>query len=110
VLKKIKNPVAPLFSATNVMSFEPLVDEVLECFSRNIDKRFLEHKNVFDLGKWFQYFAFDVMGTMTFSKRYSFLDEGEDIGGIMRAVHIYMERLSPVSPTLLLPLVRNLTQ
>lgn len=91
---------APLFSATNVLSFEPLVDEVLECFSGNIDGRYLEHKNVFDLGLWFQYFAFDVMGTMTFSKRYSFLDEGEDIGGIIRAVHIYMEKLSPVSSIL----------
>lgn len=88
---------APLFSATNAMAFEPIVDEVLECFTKNIDKRYLQHGTIFDLAKWFQYFAFDVMGILTFSKRYSFLEEGEDVGGLLSAIYTYMENLAPVN-------------
>ena len=88
---------APLFSATNAMAFEPIIDEVLACFAKNVDKRYLQHGTIFDLGKWLQYYAFDVMGTLTFSKRYSFLDEGEDVGGMLGAIYTYMEDLAPVS-------------
>ncbi|KAM7213846.1 Cytochrome P450 [Rhypophila decipiens] len=90
-LKKVKAPVAPLFSATNVMSFEPIVDDVLDCFVDNIDKRFLKHGTIFDIAKWFQYYAFDVMGMLTFSKRYSFLDAGDDVGGMLGAIYGYMD-------------------
>jgi len=96
-LKKIKSPVAPLFSATNAMAFEPVVDEVLACFAKNVNKRYLQHGTIFDLAKWLQYYAFDVMGTLTFSKRYSFLDEGEDVGGMLGAIYTYMENAAPVS-------------
>ena len=79
------------------MAFEPIIDEVLACFAKNVDKRYLQHGTIFDLGKWLQYYAFDVMGTLTFSKRYSFLDEGEDVGGMLGAIYTYMEDLAPVS-------------
>jgi hypothetical protein len=36
------------------------------------------------------------MGMMTFSKRYSFLDEGDDVGGMLGAIDAYMDRLAPV--------------
>ncbi|KAG9239278.1 putative benzoate 4-monooxygenase cytochrome P450 [Amylocarpus encephaloides] len=97
-LKKIKSPVAPLFSATNAVAFEGLVDEVLECFERNVNKRFLDNGGpIFDLAKWAQYYAFDVMGTLTFSKRYSFLDDGEDVGGMLGAIYTYMESAAPLT-------------
>ncbi|KAL9110644.1 MAG: hypothetical protein Q9227_004821 [Pyrenula ochraceoflavens] len=95
-LRKIKSPVAPLFSATNAMAFEPIVDEVLECFVNNVEKRFLQHGTIFDLAEWLQYYAFDVMGMLTFSKRYSFLDAGEDVGGMLGAIYTYMENAAPI--------------
>ncbi|KAK8024485.1 benzoate 4-monooxygenase cytochrome P450 [Apiospora rasikravindrae] len=96
-LKEIKNPVAPLYSATNAMTFEPIVNEVLTCFSQNIEKRFLQHGTIFDLAEWSKYYAFDVMGMLTFSKRYSFLDEGEDVGGMLGAIITYMENAAPLT-------------
>lgn len=97
-LKEIKNPVAPLYSATNAMTFEPIVDEVLSCFSQNIEKRYLQYGTIFDLAEWSKYYAFDVMGMLTFSRRYSFLDQGDDVGGMLRAIIAYMENAAPVSP------------
>lgn len=93
----IKNPVAPIFSVSNALTFEGHVDEVLQCLSENLDQRFAKHGNVFDLGSWIQYFAFDVMGTMTFSKRYGFLDRGEDVGGMLGAISTFMKTVAPVS-------------
>lgn len=100
-LKKVKAPVAPLFSASNVMTFEPIVNDVLECFVENIDKRFLKHGTIFDIAKWFQYYAFDVMGMLTFSKRYSFLDAGDDVGGMLGAIYGYMDYAAEVSHSFL---------
>jgi hypothetical protein len=93
----MKSPVAPFFSASSAATFEVYIDEVLQCFSEKLDERFAKHATVFDLGIWLQYFAFDVMGTMTFSKRYGFLDQGEDVGGMLHAIATFMERISVVS-------------
>lgn len=77
--KRLKSPIAPLFTLANVPSFEGRVDEVLDCLREKLDKRFVVNSGVFDLGQWLQFFAFDVMGTLTFSKRYGFLDTGKDV-------------------------------
>ena len=97
VHKTMKNPIAPLFSVTNAATLEDHIDEVLQSFAENIEKRFAEFGNVFDLGSWLQYFAFDVMGTMTFSKRYGFLDQGEDVRGMLGAISAFMKTVAPVS-------------
>ncbi|KAK8137784.1 hypothetical protein PG984_001164 [Apiospora sp. TS-2023a] len=38
------------------------------------------------MGHWLQCYAFDVIGLITFSKRFGFLDRGEDVGGVMKAI------------------------
>lgn len=88
--KQIKNPIAPLFSVTNMTSFEDLVDDTLQCLLEKFDERFAETDEIFDLGQWLQFFAFDVMGNMTFSKRYGFLDNGRDVEGMLSTIVAYM--------------------
>ncbi|KAI0009454.1 cytochrome P450 CYP4/CYP19/CYP26 subfamily protein [Xylariaceae sp. FL0662B] len=95
--KLIKSPIASIFSLTNVVTFEPLLDGVLECLSTHIDRRFLDTGEVFNLGDWLQYFAFDVMGMMTFSKRYGFLDEGRDIDGRLDTIYKFMKNAAPMT-------------
>lgn len=94
----LKYPVASLFSLSNVVSLEPLVDDVLEVISEQLDKRFTQHAQIFDLSKWMQYFSFDVMGTLTFSKRYGFLEQGKDVNGMLEAILQFMKVTAPVSP------------
>jgi hypothetical protein len=94
--KRIKSPIAPLFSLSNVVQFESLVEEVLECLSQQFDKRFVETGETFDMCEWLQFFAFDVMGTMSFSKRYGFLEEGHDVNGMLDAIFQFMKTAAPV--------------
>lgn len=94
--KRLKTPIAPLFTPANVPSFEGRVDEVLECLREKLDEKFIENSEVFNLGQWLQFFAFDVMGTLTFSKRYGFLETGKDVGGMLGTIVDFMRSSAPV--------------
>ncbi|CZT12180.1 related to cytochrome P450 CYP4/CYP19/CYP26 subfamilies [Rhynchosporium agropyri] len=93
--KKLKSPIAPIFSSASATSFEHLVDDTLQCLLKQLDTRFAVNREVLDLGKWVQFFAFDVMGTMTFSKRYGFLDNGRDTGGMLGSIVAFMRNAAP---------------
>jgi hypothetical protein len=95
--KQIKSPIAPFFSMTSTTSFEVLVEDVLKCLVKQFDQRFVGNCQVFDLGQWLQFFAFDVMGTLTFSKRYGFLDQGRDVEGMLGTIVAFMRVGAPVS-------------
>ena len=95
--KQIKNPIAPLFSLSNVITYEPFVDKVLAVMIEQLDKRCANTGKPFDFGLWLQFFAFDVMGTLTFSKRYGFLETGRDVDGMLETIWTYMTTAAPVS-------------
>ncbi|KAL9634238.1 MAG: hypothetical protein Q9164_004215 [Protoblastenia rupestris] len=95
--KQLKSPIAPLFSMSNVVTLECFVDEVLTVMIRQLDARYVQTQETFDLGSWLQYFAFDVMGTLTFSKRYGFLEHGKDVNGMLEAIWACMETTAPVT-------------
>ncbi|KAI1193046.1 putative benzoate 4-monooxygenase cytochrome P450 [Nemania serpens] len=97
ILKQLKPPIAPLYSISSSISFEPRIDEVQECLQKNLDKRFLENGEICNLGEWLQFFAFDVMGTLTFSKRYGFLDTGDDVKGIHSSIVGFMRSNAPMT-------------
>ncbi|KAI4264753.1 MAG: hypothetical protein L6R42_000163 [Xanthoria sp. 1 TBL-2021] len=82
---------------TNTTSFEGLIDDVLKCLMEQFDQRFAARGEIFDLGQWLQFFAFDVMGTMTFSKRYGFLDTGTDVNGMLATIVDFMRAAAPMT-------------
>ena len=95
--KQLKSPVAPIFSLTNILPFEPFVDDVLLKLFEQFEHRFLQSADICNLGDWLQFFAFEVMATMTFSKRYGFLESGLDKNGLIEAIWRYMKVAAPVS-------------
>lgn len=42
------------------------------------------------------------MGTITFSKRYGFLDQGEDVRGMLGTIVDFMRAAAPVRPEIVL--------
>ncbi|KAI8633672.1 cytochrome P450 CYP4/CYP19/CYP26 subfamily [Xylariaceae sp. FL1651] len=94
---QMKKPIAPLFSLSNILSYEKFVDDVTQQLFEQFDRRFVEEGIIFDLGEWFQYFAFEVMGTMTFSRRYGFLHQGHDNNGLIWAIWNFMKTAAPIT-------------
>lgn len=86
----MKRPIANIYSMSNVVEFEPYVDTTIEFFLKRVDE-VQARKGGVDLGTWLQWFAFDVMGELTFSKRLGFLDRAEDIEGIMASIWTVFE-------------------
>lgn len=93
----IKTPIAPFFSVTASASFEPLIDSVLKVLDDKLDERFAQTGATIDLGDYCQFYAFDVMGMMTFSKQHGFLEQGKDINNMIAALHNFMKTVAPVS-------------
>lgn len=84
--RSMKRPIAGIYSMTNVASFEPYVDTTIEFLFKRLEEVIRTEpasKGHVDLGVWLQWFAFDVMGEITFSKRLGFLEQAHDIEGIM---------------------------
>lgn len=82
----MKRPIAGIYSMSNLVSFEPYVDSTMKVLFQELDKQFVRTGNVCDLGTWLQWFAFDVMGEITFSRRLGLLERAEDVDGIMRSI------------------------
>ncbi|PMD29718.1 cytochrome P450 [Hyaloscypha variabilis F] len=74
--KALKRPVAGKFSMTSIRTMEPLVNQCSEIFIQAMKD--LEGQKV-DLSTWLQWYAFDVIGMITFNKRFGFMEERKDI-------------------------------
>lgn len=73
------------YSMSSLVTYEAYVDECADLFSLRLSE--LADAGVqADMGYWFQCFAFDVIGLITYSKRLGFLDRGEDVGSIIKTI------------------------
>lgn len=92
----MRRPVANLYSLTNLMSFEPVVNSTLQHLFQRLDELFLDKKVDVDLFKWTQYFMFDVLGEVTFSKELGCLDQGGDVEGVIENNWRYFNMIAAV--------------
>ncbi|OQD65538.1 hypothetical protein PENPOL_c006G06945 [Penicillium polonicum] len=81
----IKRPISSAYSMSTLTEFEPFVDKTIHSLFGKLDEVVAEAK-VCDIAAWLQYYAFDVIGELTFSKPLGFLEKGNDIDGIIVAL------------------------
>ncbi|KAM5343954.1 hypothetical protein ACJ41O_012491 [Fusarium nematophilum] len=82
-----------MYSMSSLVHYEGYVDECADLFTQ----RLLEMSGArgvagpVDMGHWFQCYAFDVIGMITYSKRLGFLDQGQDVGEVIKNLenHLY---------------------
>ncbi|CAI6341036.1 unnamed protein product [Periconia digitata] len=94
IYRTMKNPIVPVFAPANVMKYEVFVDQMLQAMSAKFDIK-AAGDELFDLGEWLMYFAFDVMGLMTFSKTYGFVESGNDVDGRHNTIFTYFKGAAP---------------
>lgn len=71
---------------STLVTFEPLVDTTTVAFLDQLKQRFCGlpgTQGTCDFGTWLQYYAFDVIGELTYSKRLGFVDRGVDVDHII---------------------------
>ncbi|KAL4784157.1 cytochrome P450 [Aspergillus varians] len=95
VHKGLRSPIAALYSMSKVLPLEGFINKTIEVMTEQIDTRFVQSQETFDLAHWLQYFAFDVMGTLTFSRRYGFLEKGQDVNGMLGTIWNFMKSAAP---------------
>ncbi|KAL4931027.1 cytochrome P450 [Aspergillus undulatus] len=66
------------FSLSNIAKTEPYIDAVLKLFKTRLDGLCVSGAPV-HFQDWFSFFAFDVLGEVTFSKSFGFVQSGIDI-------------------------------
>ncbi|KAJ5619161.1 hypothetical protein N7510_003145 [Penicillium lagena] len=74
-----------LYSMSSLVHYEALADDCADLFLRKL-AGFADRQESLNLGYWFQCYAFDVIGNITFGERFGFLDDGIDIDGAMDAL------------------------
>ncbi len=78
--KNLKRPVAQLFSVTNMKNYEIYTDECTKLFIDTMQE--LQGQSV-DLGAWLQWYAFDVIASITFQRRFGFLEQRRDVDNMI---------------------------
>ncbi|EAS33898.3 cytochrome P450 oxidoreductase [Coccidioides immitis RS] len=105
-----RRKVSAAYSLSTLVSYEGFVDDCVGIFDQRL-RGFADQKLGINFGHWLQCFAFDVIGEITFSKRFGFLDAGEDVGEIMESINNKMaySTMVGVYPKIHPPLFRLLS-
>ncbi|CVL12361.1 related to pisatin demethylase cytochrome P450 [Fusarium proliferatum] len=80
-----KKKVAHAYSLTSLLGSEEAMDSCTELFTSRLDEWVMTQKPI-DLGAWLQYYAFDVVGEVTFAQKLGFLETGGDVDGMMETI------------------------
>lgn len=109
---QLRRCVNSAFSMSNMIQYEPFVDSTTELFVSQTDKLYASTGDACNFSRWLQFYAFDVIGDMTYSKRHGFLEENKDIDGIIDYIGNLFNYVAPVNkPTHLIETVNfSLTQ
>lgn len=84
-----------------LVNYEPFVDECAALFRSRLSELASTNMAV-DMRHWFQCYAFDVIGKITYGVRIGFLDQGDDIMGVISALddHVAYATLVGIYPYL----------
>ncbi|GME59387.1 cytochrome p450 [Neofusicoccum parvum] len=83
---KLRRAVSNAYAMSTIVQYEPLVDSTTTAFLTQLKQRYADREDssgVCDFGTWLQFYAFDVIGELTYSKRLGFVDRGEDVDSII---------------------------
>jgi hypothetical protein len=84
------------FSMSALVLYETMVNDVLELFLDKTAKIYVESSKTCNFSQWLQFFAFDAIGQITYSRRHGFIDEEKDIDGIIRFLEYLFSYVAPV--------------
>lgn len=75
---------------TAVSEYEFHIDSCIQLFLSRIRDITQHQSATIDMSAWLQYYAFDTLGQINFSRKLGFLATGQDVGGICELDHKQM--------------------
>ena len=80
-----KKKVGGAYSLGQLLKMEPAVDSCIRLFMSRLSD-LVKQGGPIDLGQWLEFYAFDVIGEITFSKKMGFLERGKDVDGMIGSI------------------------
>jgi hypothetical protein len=68
---------------SSLVQYEPFVDNTTKLFLEQTKNIFVDNPEGCDFTQWLQFYAFDVIGEITYSKRHGFVENNKDVDGIV---------------------------
>lgn len=79
-----------------LVQYEPFVDNTTKLFLEQTRKFYVNNAEGCDFTQWLQFYAFDVIGEITYSKRHGFVEKNKDIDGIVAYLSWLFLYVAPV--------------
>ena len=94
---ELRRCVNSAFSMSSLVQYEPSVDITTAKFLDQTEALFTSQNKVCDFAEWLQFYAFDVIGEITYSKRHGFIDSGKDVDGMVGYLGKLFSYVAPVT-------------
>lgn len=79
---ELRRKISPVYSLSALKAYEPYMDQCTELYRALLSSR-ADSGQAIDFHHFNQSYAYDLVGLITWSSRFGFLDNGEDIHGFM---------------------------
>ncbi|EMD60387.1 hypothetical protein GGP41_000714 [Bipolaris sorokiniana] len=93
---KYRRCVNNAFAMSSLVNYEPLVSSTLTYFLDRTEQLFANPGASCNFSQWLQYFAFDVIGELTWSKRLGFVEGNKDVDGIIGFLGQFLDYVAPI--------------
>jgi cytochrome P450 len=80
---QFRRQVNSAFAMSALVQYEPFVDNTTKLFLAQTERLFVGKEEGCDFTQWLQFYAFDVIGEITYSKRHGFVETNTDVDGIV---------------------------
>ncbi|KAL3454831.1 cytochrome P450 [Aspergillus insuetus] len=81
----MRRKLAKPYAMSSLVGCEPYVNECAGLLKSRLGDIAAAGKDA-DMGRWFQLYAFDVIGQITFSRRFGLLESGNDVKGFIKTL------------------------
>lgn len=88
--RALKRPIAHAYSTSAMIELEAHMDDCSGLLLKRLKEASQDGTEPLDMSKWLQYYAFDVIGEITFSKKFGFLQTGGDVADMLSTIDFAM--------------------
>ena len=89
----LRRAIQPAFNMTALVQYEPFVDNTVTTLLKQFGSRFADKSGdggIVDLPRWLHWYAFDVIGELTYGHTFGFLESASDVNDIIEETHWFL--------------------